>query len=115
MYFFYTGRVNFAPLRSKRRGVAAASALRGRVDPSKSSFALPASCSPKSLYRLCSMVSGISGAAILHLIPPALPWQLNLDTPKALARAEIRRQLSAQTIVEEVFSRFSSSCVRRRQ
>ncbi|KAJ3558358.1 hypothetical protein NM688_g974 [Phlebia brevispora] len=85
VYYIYTGRIYFAPLRSEGKQLRADALERHRV----ANPALPALCSPKSIYRLADIVG--------------------FDDLKKLAGKELSSKLSAQTIVPEVFCRFSSA------
>ncbi|KZT11403.1 uncharacterized protein LAESUDRAFT_268489 [Laetiporus sulphureus 93-53] len=83
--YLYTGHIEFAPLRSclqsaKAEGKTAAPPLYPGVKSP--------SCSPKSMYRLAD--------------------KYDLPELKKLASENIRSQLSAENILDEVFSEFSS-------
>ncbi|KAJ3526498.1 hypothetical protein NM688_g8254 [Phlebia brevispora] len=84
MYYIYTGNITFAPLRSQ--GLQARK--QAIVEYCTRNPDLPVPCSPKSMYRLADIVG--------------------LKDLKDLAYDDIRNKVSAQTVVEEVFSRFSS-------
>lgn len=85
VFFIYTGKISFAPLRSTgeqaRRG---ACRVHRAANPE-----LPELCSPKSMYRLADMVG--------------------LDHLKELAAEEIQKQLSHECIIDELFSHFSAA------
>ncbi|KAF7789949.1 hypothetical protein EIP86_000897 [Pleurotus ostreatoroseus] len=84
VYYIYTGKIAFAPLRSQ--------GLQTRADSirkySTAHPGLPTPVSPKSIYRLADIVG--------------------LDELKKTAEQDIMGKLSIQTIVMEVFSWFSS-------
>ncbi|PSS38155.1 hypothetical protein PHLCEN_2v15 [Hermanssonia centrifuga] len=82
IYYIYTGTVCFAPLRSQGLNERRSTVSESRQDKSR-----PPLCSPKSMYRVADIIG------FTHL--------------KAAAERDLKSKLSAETIVEEVFSRFS--------
>ncbi|KAJ3558349.1 hypothetical protein NM688_g973 [Phlebia brevispora] len=85
IYYIYTGQISFAPLRSQGQESRAKALEKHRL----ANPALPALCSPKSVYRLADIVG--------------------LDALKQLAAENLSSKMSADVIVQEVFSRFSST------
>ncbi|KAJ7083874.1 hypothetical protein C8R44DRAFT_903564 [Mycena epipterygia] len=94
LYYLYTRRVNFRPLRSE--------------GPKELAVHGPA-CSPKSMYRLADKASDTIHCRFrCMLINNIFTAQLGLDELQALALAAISARLSEGNILEEMFSSFTS-------
>ncbi|GJE86650.1 hypothetical protein PsYK624_027310 [Phanerochaete sordida] len=81
IYYLYTGKVVFAPLRSRK------SAVRPPTKAIQMSASAPA-CSPKSMYKLAD--------------------ELGISELRDLALKDIQSQLSSDNILAELFSTFTS-------
>ncbi|KAF7789951.1 hypothetical protein EIP86_000899 [Pleurotus ostreatoroseus] len=84
VYYIYTGKISFAPLRSK--GISSRKNFIRNYH--KIRTGLPTPVSPKSVYRLAHMYE--------------------LEDLKKLAERDIKAKISAQNVVAEAFSWFSS-------
>lgn len=105
IFYVYTGQVYFLPLKSCGRK-ARQEGLRQHI----SRYPKYPICSPKSMYRLADEVHpsnryNISESLIYtHL----RPRQFGFDELRQKAKDSIFSQLSAENILHEVFSKFSS-------
>ncbi|KAL6300195.1 hypothetical protein BKA93DRAFT_829264 [Sparassis latifolia] len=84
VFYLYTGTVSFAPLRSQGLQVR----MVEKEQHSRKFPRRPPLCSPKSMYRLAD--------------------KLGIDQLKELAAADIRTKLSADNILDELFSSFTN-------
>ncbi|KAL6300197.1 hypothetical protein BKA93DRAFT_542061 [Sparassis latifolia] len=84
VYYLYTGEIAFSPLHSQGAECWAVERERYQIEHPK----CPPPCSPKSMYRLADM--------------------LGMDGLKLLAIEDVRSKLSAENILDELFSPFSS-------
>ncbi|KAL6300209.1 hypothetical protein BKA93DRAFT_752866 [Sparassis latifolia] len=84
VFYIYTGKIGFAPLRSQgtRRRMVERERYRSEY-PQR-----PVLCSPKSMYRLAD--------------------KLGMDALKILAANDLRMKLSTENILDELFSQFTS-------
>jgi hypothetical protein len=106
IFYLYTGDITFAPL---------ASELSGRTRDVAADYHTkyphkPSPCSPKSTYRLAEKVRPVINlAAIEHLSLTSLTCKLGDKSLQDRALEAIGHRLSEYNIVDELFSKFTST------